>query len=290
MKLPPFEYRSPTTIDETVSLLAEYGDEAKVLAGGQSLLPLLAMRLGRPEFLIDINRVDELAGITVNGALTIGALTRHRAGERSADVRASVPLLAAALANVGHDAIRTRGTIGGSVAHADPSAEMPTIVRTLGGTITATSSRGSRQIAAEDFFQGFLMTSLEPDELLTSIELPIAGPRSGWSFKEFSRRSGDFALVGVAVALELDANGAIADAKIGLLGVAGEPARATAAEAVLLGATPGDDAFAAAAAAAQGEVSPTADLHGTAAYREHLTGVLVRKGLAEAFARAEGQK
>jgi carbon-monoxide dehydrogenase medium subunit len=289
MKLPPFEYRSPTTIDETVSLLAEYGDEAKVLAGGQSLLPLLAMRLGRPEFLIDINRVDELAGITVNGVLTIGALTRHRAGERSPEVRASVPLLAAALGNVGHDAIRTRGTIGGSVAHADPSAEMPTIVRTLGGTLTATSSRGSRQIAAEDFFQGFLMTSLEPDELLTSIELPIAGPRSGWSFKEFSRRSGDFALVGVAVALELDANGAVAEARIGLLGVAGEPARATAAEAVLVGATPGDEAFAAAAAAAQGEVSPTADLHGTAAYREHLTGVLVRQGLAEAFARAEGQ-
>jgi CO/xanthine dehydrogenase FAD-binding subunit len=197
--------------------------------------------------------------------------------------------LAAALGNVGHDAIRTRGTIGGSVAHADPSAEMPTIVRTLGGTLTATSSRGSRQIAAEDFFQGFLMTSLEPDELLTSIELPIAGPRSGWSFKEFSRRSGDFALVGVAVALELDANGAVAEARIGLLGVAGEPARATAAEAVLVGATPGDEAFAAAAAAAQGEVSPTADLHGTAAYREHLTGVLVRQGLAEAFARAEGQ-
>jgi aerobic carbon-monoxide dehydrogenase medium subunit len=289
MKLPTFEYATPTTIDETVSLLAEHGDEAKVLAGGQSLIPLLAMRLARPAVLIDINNVAELSGISLNGEATIGAMTRHRAVERSDELRSAVPILSAALHHVGHDAIRTRGTMGGSIAHADPAAELPTLVRTLGATMVVTSANGSREIESDDFFQGFLMTSLEPDELLTAIRFPIGGPGSGWSFNEVARRDGDFALVGCAVTLQLD-GATITQARIGLLGVSGEPFRSAAAEAVLDGATPGDAAFAEAAQAAAAEVTPTADLHGTSVYRRHLTGVLVRRGLNEALTRAEGQK
>jgi carbon-monoxide dehydrogenase medium subunit len=288
MKLPTFEYETPTTIDEAVSLLAEHGDEAKVLAGGQSLIPLLAMRLSRPAVLIDINNVDGLSGISVNGEVTIGAMTRHRTVERSEAVHSAVPILAAALRHVGHDAIRTRGTIGGSIAHADPSAELPTLARTVGATMVVTNAGGSREIEADDFFQGFLMTSLEPDELLTSIRFPVLGARGGWSFNEVARRDGDFALVGCAVTLQLGADGTITGVRIGLSGVSGEPFRAEAAEAALLGASAGEAAFAAAALAAADEVTPTADLHGTSAYRRHLAGVLVRRGLDEAFAIAEG--
>jgi aerobic carbon-monoxide dehydrogenase medium subunit len=290
MKLPTFEYETPATIDEAVGLLAEHGDEAKVLAGGQSLIPLLAMRLARPAVLIDINNVAGLSDISVNGEVTIGAMARHRAVERSEAVHSVVPILAAALHHVGHDAIRTRGTIGGSIAHADPSAELPTLARTLGATMVVTNAGGSREIEADDFFQGFLMTSLEPDELLTAVKIPIGGAGSGWSFNEVARRDGDFALVGCAVTLQLGADATITGVRIGLLGVSGEPFRAATAEAALLGASAGDAAFAEAAQAAADEVTPTADLHGTSAYRRHLTGVLVRRGLNESFATAEGNK
>jgi CO/xanthine dehydrogenase FAD-binding subunit len=290
MKLPPFDYRTPESVQETVELLAEHGDDAKILAGGQSLLPMLALRLARPAVLIDINHVDELAGISVNGDLTIGALTRHRAVERSSAVAATAPMLAAAMRYVGHDAIRTRGTLGGSVAHADPAAEAPMVMRVLGGSIVATSVRGRRTIEADALFQGFLTTSLEPDELLTEIHVPRGGERSGWSVNEFSRRSGDFALVGTAIVLQLDGAGTIAEARIGLSGVAGEPVRATSAEAALTGAAPSDAAFAEAGRAAADAVNPSSDLHGTAAYRKHLVDVLVRRGLREALARAEGDR
>jgi CO/xanthine dehydrogenase FAD-binding subunit len=277
-------------VPETVALLAEHGDDAKILAGGQSLLPMLALRLARPAVLIDINHVDELAGISVNGGLTIGALTRHRAVERSDAVAATAPMLAAAMRYVGHDAIRTRGTLGGSVAHADPAAEAPMVMRVLGGSIVATSVRGRRTIDADALFQGFLTTSLEPDELLTEIHVPESRDRSGWSVNEFSRRSGDFALVGTAIVLQLDDAGTIAGARIGLSGVAGEPVRAATAEAALLGAAPSDAAFADAGRAAADSVNPTTDLHGTAAYRKHLVDVLVRRGLREALARAKGDR
>ncbi|HEY7174244.1 MAG TPA: FAD binding domain-containing protein [Micromonosporaceae bacterium] len=289
MKLPPFEYRCPDTVEETVALLAEHGDEAKVLAGGQSLLPMLAMRLARPAVLIDINRVAGLSGVHVNGGVSIGALTRHRMAERSSGLAAAAPLLTAALRWVGHDAIRTRGTVGGSVAHADPAAEVPTVLRALDGQVVATSVRGQRTIDGASFFQGFLTTTLEPDELLTEVRLPIHGDRTGWSFDEFSRRSGDFALVGAATVVTLGANGTIAAARISLSGVAGEPYRAIAAEASLVGVTPDDAAFAEAAALAAAGVDPPSDLHGTAAYRKHLTGVLVRRGLKQATSRATGQ-
>jgi CO/xanthine dehydrogenase FAD-binding subunit len=289
MKLPRFEYRCPDTVEETVKLLAEYGDEAKILAGGQSLLPMLAMRLARPAVLIDVNRVAGLSGIQVNGDVAIGALTRHRTAERSGVLAQTTPLLAAALGWVGHDAIRTRGTVGGSVAHADPAAEVPTVLRALDGRIVATSVRGQRTVDASSLFQGFLTTTLEPDELLTEVRLPIQSDRTGWSFDEFSRRSGDFALVGAATVVTLGADGTIAAARISLSGVAGEPYRAVAAETALLGATPDDAAFAEAAAVAAADVDPPSDLHGTAAYRKHLTGVLVRRGLEQATSRATGQ-
>jgi CO/xanthine dehydrogenase FAD-binding subunit len=290
MKLPPFDYRTPQSVQETIELLAEHGDDAKILAGGQSLLPMLALRLARPAVLIDINQVRELTGISVNGGLTIGALTRHRAVERSAIVAAAAPMLAAAMRYIGHDAIRTRGTLGGSVAHADPAAEAPMVMRVLGGSVVVTSVRGRRTIDADSLFQGFLTTSLEPDELLTEIHLPASGDRSGWSVNEFSRRSGDFALVGVAVVLQLDDAGTIAGVRIGLSGVAGEPVRATSAEVALIGAAPSEGAFADAGTAAADAVNPTSDLHGTAAYRKHLVDVLVRRGLREALARAEGDR
>jgi carbon-monoxide dehydrogenase medium subunit len=290
MKLPPFEYRTPETVEETVELLGEFGDEAKILAGGQSLIPLLAMRLSRPAVVIDINNVGELSNIANGAGLTIGALTRHRSAERSALVRSAAPMLAAALGYVGHDAIRTRGTIGGSVAHADPAAELPTVLTALGGSVTATSARGTRTIEADSFFEGFLSTNLAADELLTAIKLPPRPDRSGWAFNEFSRRSGDFALVGVAVSIELDESGTVLEARIAMSGVAGEPTRATDAEAALRGNPAGGESFAAAAAAAASEVNPSADLHGTTAYRKHLTGVLVRNGLDEAFDRAKGIK
>ncbi|MCW2538372.1 MAG: molybdopterin dehydrogenase FAD-binding protein [Frankiales bacterium] len=290
MKLPPFEYRTPETVEETVELLGEFGDEAKILAGGQSLIPLLAMRLSRPAVVIDINNVNELNTISNGSGLSIGALTRHRTAERSALVQSSAPMLVAALGYVGHDAIRTRGTIGGSVAHADPAAELPTVLTALGGSVSATSARGTRSIAADDFFEGFLSTSLADDELLTAIQLPPRPDRSGWSFNEFSRRSGDFALVGVAVSIELDESGTVVDARIAMSGVAGEPTRAIEAETALRGNPAGPESFATAAAAAAAEINPSADLHGTTAYRKHLAGILVRKGLNEACDRAKGTR
>ena len=289
MKLPPFDYRCPETVDEAVELLSQYGDEAKVLAGGQSLLPMLAMRLARPAVLIDINRVAELSGIRVNGEVAIGALTRHRTAERSEALAGAVPLLAAALRWVGHDSIRTRGTVGGSIAHADPAAEAPAVLRALDGRVVATSVRGQRTIDGAALFAGFMTTSLEPDELLTEVRLPVAGEQTGWSFDEFSRRSGDFALVGCATVVTLGSDGTIATACISLSGVAGVPYRAVDAEASLVGAVPADGAFADAAAVAAAGIDPPSDLHGTAAYRKHLTSVLVRRGLNRAASRARGE-
>ena len=289
MKLPPFEYRDPVTVDEVMALLTEAGDEAKILAGGQSLIPLLALRMARPSMLIDINRVDGLAGITANGTVEIGATTRHRAAETSAVIQAHVPMLAHALGHVGHVAIRTRGTLGGSVAHADPAAEIPTVMAALGGSVVAASSRGRREIPAGDFFQGFLTTALDPDELLVAVRFPALARSAGWAFNEFSRRNGDFAIVSVAVLVELDSTGDIAEARVAVSGVATEPVRVTDAEAVLRGASPEPDVLEAAGAAASQQISPTSDLHGTAAYRRHLTGALVRRGLDEALERAKGR-
>ncbi|MBV9595130.1 MAG: xanthine dehydrogenase family protein subunit M [Actinobacteria bacterium] len=289
MKLPRFDYRSPDTVDEALALLTEYGEEAKILAGGQSLLPVLAMRLGAPQVLIDINGIAELSGISVNGGAKIAAASRHRTGERSPELARALPILPAALAHVGHDAIRSRGTIGGSVAHADPSAELPTIMRLLDGVIVIRSSRGERRVDAASFYEGFLMTCLEADELVVALEIPLPSASAGWSFDEVSRRSGDFALVGCATVVDLAPDGTISDARIGLSGVADIPHRASETEQSLIGATPDGATLAAASVAVGDAINPPADLHGTREYRKHVARGLVRRNLERAVARAKGQ-
>lgn len=286
MKPPPFEYFAPTSVEEAAALLAEHGDDAKVLAGGQSLIPLLSLRLARPAVLVDLNGVTELRGIDVNGAATIGAMTTHRSIERSDAIARSVPLLAAAVPYIGHTAIRTRGTIGGSVSHADPAAELPAVALALGATFTARTAKGEREITADDFFDGYFTTSLEPDEILTSVQLPTAAPGTGVSVQEMARRHGDFAMVAAMASVTLDASGACDDVRLALVNVSDRPVRATAAEAVLRGASPTDDAIAEACALATADLSPVSDLHATADYRRTVAGVLVRRALTEAVTRA----
>jgi carbon-monoxide dehydrogenase medium subunit len=206
VKPPPFTYVAPESLDEAVAALAEHGEDAKVLAGGQSLIPLLSLRLARPTALIDLNRVTSLSSIEVNGSTTIGAMTRHRAVERSADVASHVPLLAAAVPYIGHAAIRTRGTIGGSLAHADPAAELPAIALALDATFEARSVRGTRTIEASDFFDGYFTTALEVDEILTQVTFPHAAPSTGVSVQEMARRHGDFAMVAVVASVTAAGN------------------------------------------------------------------------------------
>jgi aerobic carbon-monoxide dehydrogenase medium subunit len=288
LKLPRFEYHSPDTIDEVLSLLAEHGDEAKVMAGGQSLVPLLAMRLARPAQVVDINRVSGMSEIGVqNGEVAFGALVRERDAERSPVVRDQLPLLAEALPFIGHAAIRTRGTIGGTVAHADASAEIPCVLAALDGSVVARSTRGERTFAAADFFQGHFTTALDDDECVVEVRMPTANPSAGSAFQEVARRHGDFALVGVAATLALGADGRIADGRIALMGVADVPHRARVAEAELVGAEPTVETFAAVAQTATAELTPGSDIHGSAAYRRHLAAVTVRRTLTTAAERAQ---
>ena len=276
MKPPPFLYEAPRSLPEAVAALAEHGEDAKVLAGGQSLIPLLSMRLARPTALVDLNDVSELASIELNGATTIGSMTRHRTVERSADVARLVPLLAAAVPHIGHAAIRTRGTIGGSLAHADPAAELPAVALALDATFHAVSVRGSREIAAADFFDGYFTTALEPDEVLTSVRFPNAEPGTGVSLQEMARRHGDFAMV--AAAASVSPSG---DVRIALINVSDRPVRATEAEAAMRSGASIDDV----AALAVRDLDPPSDLHATAAYRRKVAGVLVRRALTEASER-----
>ena len=278
MKPPPFTYVAPESLDEAVSALAEHGEDAKVLAGGQSLIPLLSLRLARPTALIDLNRVSSLSSIEVNGSTTIGAMTRHRAVERSADVASHVPLLAAAVPYIGHAAIRTRGTIGGSLAHADPAAELPAIALALDATFEARSVRGTRTIEASEFFDGYFTTALEVDEILTRVTFPHAAPRTGVSVQEMARRHGDFAMVAVVASVTADG-----DARIALINMADRPVRAHEAEAAMKEGVP----IAEVAALAVRDLDPSADLHATAAYRRAVAAVLVRRALTEAADRAK---
>jgi carbon-monoxide dehydrogenase medium subunit len=287
LKLPQFEYHSPDTIDEVLALLAEHGDEAKVMAGGQSLVPLLAMRLARPAQVVDINRVGGMSGIDANGdGIAFGALVRERAAERSPIVREQLPLLTEALPFIGHAAIRTRGTVGGTVAHADASAEIPCVLAALDGSVVARSTRGERTVAASDFFQGHFTTALDDDECVVEVRMPSMDPSTGYAFQEVARRHGDFALVGVAATLALGVDGRIAESRIALMGVADVPHRARAAEAELVGAEPTTEAFAAAAQTATADLTPGSDIHGSAAYRRHLAAVTMRRTLTTAAERA----
>lgn len=286
LKTPRFEYHAPDTVEEAIALLAEHGDEAKVVAGGQSLVPMLAMRLARPSQLVDINRIASLGGMEErDGSIVFGAMVRERAAEQSSVVQEKLPLLAEALPLVGHVAIRNRGTIGGTVAHADGSGEVPTVALALDGEVLARSVRGDRTIAAADFFQGHFTTALDDDECLIEVRLPVSPAGAGWSFQEVARRHGDFALVGAGCMVRLD-DATITEARICLMGVAGTALRASAAEVALVGAKPSAEAFAAAAETATADLELASDVHGSAAYRKHIAGVIVRRTLTTAAERA----
>ena len=282
MKLPPFEYEAPTTVADAVGLLAEHGDEASVLAGGQSLIPLLALRLARPEVLIDINGVDELSGVSAaDGWVAIGAMTREYVAEESGTVADAVPLLAAALPLIGHEAIRSRGTIGGSLAHADPAAELPAVARALDAQFVVRGPSGERVISAAQWFEGYLTTARRPDELLVEVRFPAAGPDTGASFEEVARRHGDFAIVGLAASLVLS-GGVISDARLAFAGISDVPVRAVDAEDLLVGQEPSAELFDEAARRATDDIDPPADLHGSADYRKKVAAALVRRGLRAA--------
>ena len=288
MKPPPFEYHDPTTVEETVASLAQHGEEAKVLAGGQSLVPLLNFRLARPEHLVDINRVKELDYLRLDdGTLRIGALVRQSRLERSDETAAQVPLLREALRFVGHVQIRNRGTVGGSVAHADPAAELPAAFAALDARFHVRSARGERKISAADFFVTHLTTALEPDELLTEIEVPVPGAGTGYAFVEFARRLGDFALGGAAVLVRLAGDGRCECAALALLGAAPTPLRPAQAESFLRGRSVDEGSAREAAALAVAGVEPTGDIHGSTGYRRGLIETLVHRALLLAHERAQ---
>jgi aerobic carbon-monoxide dehydrogenase medium subunit len=282
MKLPPVEYEAPTTVAEAVGLLAEHLDEASVLAGGQSLIPLLALRLARPAVLIDINGIDELSGVSAtDGWVAIGTMTREYVAEESETVADTVPLLAAAMPLIGHEAIRSRGTVGGSLAHADPAAELPAVARALDAEFVVRGQSGERVIPAAQWFEGYLMTSRRPDELLVEVRFPAAGPGTGVSFEEVARRHGDFAIVGLATSLVLS-GGVIHDARLAFAGISDVPVRAAAAEDLLVGERPSAELFDEAARRATDGVDPPGDLHGSSDYRKTVAAVVVRRGLQAA--------
>jgi carbon-monoxide dehydrogenase medium subunit len=281
-----FYLHQPATVDAAVALLARHGDDAKVLAGGQSLVPLLNFRLARPEHVVDIGRVPGLAGLRRTPAgLEVGAMVRQARAERSPEVAADCPLLAAALPHVAHPPIRARGTVGGSLAHADPAAELPSVAVALDATFAAVSVRGRREIAARDFFGGYLTTALLPDELLVSVCFPAPAAGTGAAFHEVSRRRGDFAIAGAAAQVTV-AGGVIAQARICLSGVASVPFRCAGSEQVLAGTRADPATLRAAAQAALDRLDPAGDLHATAAYRQHVAGVVLRRAVAEAYGRA----
>ena len=286
MKLPPVDYEAPTTVSEAVALLAEHQDEASVLAGGQSLIPLLALRLARPAVLIDINGIDDLSGVSAaNGWVAIGAMTRDYVAQDSGTVAGAVPLLAAALPLIGHEAIRSRGTIGGSLAHADPAAELPAVARALEAEFVVRSQAGERVIQAADWFEGYLTTSRHPDELLVTVRFPAAAPGTGVSFQEVARRHGDYAIAGLAASLTLS-GGAISDARLAFAGLSDVPVRAASAEDLLAGEGPSAELFDEAARRATEDIDPPADLHGSSDYRKKVAAALVRRGLRAAAGNA----
>ncbi|MCU4187074.1 xanthine dehydrogenase family protein subunit M [Acidiferrimicrobium sp. IK] len=268
-----FEYQRPSSLDEAVRLLADSGDDAKLLAGGHSLLPLMKLRLAAPSMLIDIGRLRDLSYISDAGdTVTIGALTRHHEVETSALLKAQVPLLAHATSQVGDPQVRHRGTIGGSIAHGDPASDLPAVCLALRATFTVVGPNGSRQIPADDFFRGFLETALSADEILTEISVPKV-PDAGWSFQKFNRRAQDWAIVGVAAVH----NGSTG---VGLVNMASVPVRAAAVEDAIAA---GSSAAEAATHASDG-LDPPADLNASQEYRRHLAEVLVRRALQEAGA------
>lgn len=286
MKPAQFDYHDPSTVEEALDLLAAHGEEGKVLAGGQSLVPLLNFRLAHPEHLIDINNIAELSSVRrEQGELVIGATTRQSVLERSALVARNWPIVGEALSYVAHAQIRNRGTIGGSIAHADPAAELPVVLLGLGARFVVRSTQGERTIPVDDFFVTHLTTTMRPDELLVEIRIPAQPERTGYAFVEFARRHGDFALGGVAVVLSADASGKCVTASVTLLGAAPTPLRAQAAEESLIGSRLGSRSAEFAARRAVEGIDPTGDLHGSTAYRTGLIEVMARRAIVKAISR-----
>ena len=292
VKPAPFDYAAPRSLDEALDLLAERPDDAKVLAGGQSLIPVLNFRLSQPALLVDVNALAGLAfeRAESDGGLALGALVRHRGVERSRLVAERAQLLAEAIGHVAHPQIRTRGTLGGSLAHADPAAELPAVALALDAELEITRRGGARRVAARDFFTGFFSTALEPGEMITAVRIPPAPPATGFAFFEIARRHGDYAQAGVAARLTLGDDGKVRAAKLVFLAVGPGPVDATKAAASLAGEAPGEATFAAAAAvAADEEVDPSGDMHASVEFKRHLVGVLARRALRAAAARAAGR-
>ncbi len=284
MKPAAFEYHAPETVADVASLLAEHGDDAKVLAGGQSLVPLLAMRLTRFPHIVDLNRVEELRGIErQNGTLTIRAMTRQAVAEYDDTVAAAAPLVAKALPMIGHFQIRNRGTVGGSIAHADSASELPAVALALDAELEAARTGSSRRIAAADFFEGTWTTALEPDEVLTAVHFPVWEGRCGFVVDEIARRSGDFALTGVVCAVELNDAGAVARSAIGLFGMGSTPVRAVDAEAALNGTDPDAADLTEIGRLAAAGCTPSDDVHTSAEYRTSVGAHLVQRALAQAI-------
>jgi len=281
----PFEYVAPASVDEALAVLAEHGEDAKVLAGGQSLLPILNYRLAKPRVVVDINGLP-LDGVSVgDGRLKLGALTRHATLEESDEVARNCPPLREAAALVGNVRVRTLGTLGGSLAHADPAAELPMAMVALDARLGIAGRSGRRTVAAGDFFTGYLTTTLAPDELLTDIDIPVTRDM-GWAVEEMSRRTGDFAIVAVAALIRLDRRGHVDEARMTFAGVGPAPVRVPAAEDVLRGAEPTRDRLGHAAETARAALTPESDAFVSSAYRTLLAGVLARRALTRAVARA----
>ncbi len=286
MKPPPFTYHDPATVAEAVELLANL-DNAKVLAGGQSLMPMLNMRYAQPDHVIDLGRVDGLSYIReADGGLEIGAMTRQRDVEFSDDVGRLCPLLSEAIGFVGHRQTRNRGTFGGSLSHFDSSAEIPTICAALDAVISVQGPASPREIAFEDFSVGYLTTALELDEVLVSVRLPAWAAGHGFAFEEFARRHGDFAIVSAAALLEAGSDGRISRASVTLGGMGSGPVRVAAAEEALMGAVGSHDAFAAAAETCRG-IDALEDIHAPANYRQHLAAVLAKRAIDKAWSRVK---
>lgn len=287
MKPAPFEYHRPDRVEEALELLTQHGWEAKLLAGGQSLIPAMNFRLAQPGVLIDLNRIPGLDGIQSQGALRLGTMVRQHAAERSEEVTRLAPLIAEAMPHVAHPQIRNRGTVGGSLAHADPAAELPAVMVALGAAFHLRSPNGTRTVPAEEFYTGLFGTALEAGEMLVEIEVPARAPGTGWAFQEVSRRHGDFALAGIAAQAGVDGQGRCTAPRIVLFGVGDAPVMAREAGALLEGQEPTPEAIGAAAeAAARQDVDPPADIHASADYRRSLVEVLVRRALPVALERA----
>lgn len=285
MKPARFEYAAPDTVEEAIALLEQHGEDAKVLAGGQSLVPLLVLRLARPTALIDLNLIEGLRYLHEGDTTTIGSMTTHRELETNEFLFRRCQMIREAMSLVGHVAIRNRGTVGGSCAHSDPAAEWPALALVLDADFEVTGPAGTRTISAPDLFLSYFTTALEPDEIITEIRLKLPPENAGTTFMELARRHGDFGIAGVAAVVTRN-NGNIREARLGLLGVGGTPLRATEAENILVGSAPTEEVLRAVGEAVDAAITPSGDIHGSEEFRRNAAKVLTKRAVIRAFDRA----